>query len=56
LFCGDEVGLGVIFAVLCGFLLGLWNGTLVEEQVVAIEGDGRKVLVVYGLAVETSGL
>src|ERR1700679_3160627 len=55
LFGGDEVGLGIVFAGLCGFLLGLRDGTLVEEQVVAIEGDGSEVLVVYGLEVGVEG-
>lgn len=55
LFGGDEVGLGIVFAGLCGFLLGLRNGTLVEEQVVAIEGDGSEVLVVHGFKVGVEG-
>lgn len=55
LFRREEISLGIVFAVLSGVLLGLGNGAFGEEKVVAVEGDGGKMLVVDGLEIAIEG-
>jgi hypothetical protein len=52
---GEQVSLGIVFAVLRGFLLRFGDSALVQEQVVAFEGDGGEVLVVDGLEIAIEG-